>query len=272
MSTISISLLILLVTIGIICVQNWLPALSLVFLGSHTIELPLGMLILIAVIAGAFTSFLLAGLFQLSNYLNNSERSPLIPDTEEPINNTPNSSWRNSWENNQNTQTNYSAHSQNTSNQSSTNNPSATNPTQVQQPRTNIQDDIQDDEDDDFESDLETEDTAEKTSTKSHNFEETSSNYETKQEPKSSSWSGSVYSYSYREPKNSGAGQTESIYDADYRVITPPTKPLTDDENDWETNNNKPKNNNDNDDDWGLGDEDDVKKDNKPNKKFWNRF
>ncbi len=264
MSIISIALLILLVTVGIICVQNWSPALALVFLGSHTIELPLGMLILIAVIAGVVTFFLLASLFKLSNYLNNSERSPFIPQTKEPINNNPNSSWRNPWENTQNSSANYSAHSQNTSD-----NPSATNPPPKSQPSTTIQDD---EDDDDFESDLETEEVEENPPIKSHNVEEASSNYETKQEPKSSSWSGSVYSYSYREPKNSGAGQTESVYDADYRVITPPTQPLTDNDNDWETNKNKPKkNNNDNDDDWGLGDEDDIK-DEKPNKKFWNRF
>ncbi|MEK0189357.1 LapA family protein, partial [Microcoleus anatoxicus] len=33
--------------------------------------------------------------------------------------------------------------------------------------------------------------------------------YEVKQEPKSQSWSGSVYSYGYRDPSKSGVGQTE---------------------------------------------------------------
>ena len=40
----------------------------------------------------------------------------------------------------------------------------------------------------------------------------------------------------YRDDGNSGVGQTESVYDADYRVITPPaaqTPIQTDEEEDW---------------------------------------
>lgn len=46
--------------------------------------------------------------------------------------------------------------------------------------------------------------------------------YEVDQKPKSESWSGSVYSYGYKDPSGSGVGQSESVYDADYRIITPP--------------------------------------------------
>ncbi|MBD2773478.1 LapA family protein [Iningainema tapete] len=66
--------------------------------------------------------------------------------------------------------------------------------------------------------------------------------YERQQEPKSVSQSGSVYSYSYQEPKNSGVRKTESVYDADYRVIVPPHQPSTTNKAD--------------DDDWGFLDED----------------
>ncbi len=59
-----------------------------------------------------------------------------------------------------------------------------------------------------------------------------SQTYERQQEPKSSSQSGSVYSYSYREPKNTAVGKTESVYDADYRVIIPPYQPPTTDQAD----------------------------------------
>jgi hypothetical protein len=57
--------------------------------------------------------------------------------------------------------------------------------------------------------------------------------YEAKQEPKTASRSGSVYSYSYREPKDSGVGKAESVVgkpvvDADYRVIVPPYRSLDD--------------------------------------------
>jgi uncharacterized integral membrane protein len=46
--------------------------------------------------------------------------------------------------------------------------------------------------------------------------------FEAKQEPKSSYRSGSIYSYSYREPRDSGVGKAEGVYDAEYRVIIPP--------------------------------------------------
>lgn len=52
--------------------------------------------------------------------------------------------------------------------------------------------------------------------------------YEVRRDPKTSYQSGSVYSYSYREPSDSGVGKTESVYDADYRVIIPPARSLDD--------------------------------------------
>lgn len=48
----------------------------------------------------------------------------------------------------------------------------------------------------------------------------------------------SVYSYSSQAPENTAVGKTETIYDADYRVIIPPyTKPSQDkvtDDDDWD--------------------------------------
>ncbi|MEA5618397.1 LapA family protein [Cronbergia sp. UHCC 0137] len=56
--------------------------------------------------------------------------------------------------------------------------------------------------------------------------------------PKGDSQSDSVYSYGYQEPKNTAVGKTESIYDADYRVIVPPHQPKTsnqdNDDDDWD--------------------------------------
>lgn len=72
------------------------------------------------------------------------------------------------------------------------------------------------------------------------------SSYEVKQEPSSTSQSGSVYSYSYRESSRSGVGKTDGIYDANYRVIMPPyhksTQPVKEDE----------------DEDWGFEDDEDF--------------
>jgi hypothetical protein len=55
--------------------------------------------------------------------------------------------------------------------------------------------------------------------------------------PSSSSQSGSTYSYNYKQPKNTAVGKTESVYDADYRVIIPPFKPSADEkteDDDWD--------------------------------------
>jgi hypothetical protein len=89
----------------------------------------------------------------------------------------------------------------------------------------------------------------------SQEVRENPKNYEFPQEPKTQSWSGSVYSFGYREPKNTGVGQTESIYDANFRVITPPYSPPSTSFNleKQKSNNNS---NNDEDEDWGLDDED----------------
>jgi hypothetical protein len=58
--------------------------------------------------------------------------------------------------------------------------------------------------------------------------------YEVSQNPKTSSRSGSVYSYGYRDPGSSGVGKAEPVadkpvVDADYRVIVPPLRSLDED-------------------------------------------
>ncbi len=78
--------------------------------------------------------------------------------------------------------------------------------------------------------------------TSSPNTVKDSTTYEVNTKPKSGYRSGSVYSYNYREPSNSGVGKTESVYDADYRVITPPLQ---------QTDTKQDK------DDWGFEDDDD---------------
>lgn len=65
----------------------------------------------------------------------------------------------------------------------------------------------------------------------------------------------SVYSYSSQSPKNTAVGKTETIYDADYRVIIPPYE---------EPNQNKATD----DDDWDFFEDDEFTDDNenKPKK------
>ncbi|NET52335.1 MAG: hypothetical protein F6K09_27695 [Merismopedia sp. SIO2A8] len=81
-------------------------------------------------------------------------------------------------------------------------------------------------------------------------YSNTSTNYEVKQEPKTSSQNGSVYSYSYRDTEKSGVGKADEIYDANYRVITPPYKPVAQTSDNTQTS--------DNDDDWGFEDDEEF--------------
>jgi hypothetical protein len=71
------------------------------------------------------------------------------------------------------------------------------------------------------------------------NDEENSESEETSpNQQSSSSRRSSVYSYSSQEPKNTAVGKTESVYDADYRVIIPPSpksgKNQATDDDDWD--------------------------------------
>jgi hypothetical protein len=75
-------------------------------------------------------------------------------------------------------------------------------------------------------------------------------------QPSSSSRNSSVYSYSSQEPKNTAVGKTESVYDADYRVIIPPYQ-------------ESGKNQATDDDDWDFFEDDDFEDndENKPQKR-----
>lgn len=192
--------------------QNWLPGLQLVFMGVKTQPLPLAVWILISLAAGAFTSLFITSLFKLSNYFARSaELRPKVAGAKSAP-----------------TEAHQTAASRDRPNINSTTSDAAddwgSNST--------------DDDDWDFEEDTD------KTQNSTQNTVKDSTTYEANTEPKSGSRSGSVYSYNYREPRNSGVGRTESVYDAEYRVITPPYK---------QTDTSQDK------DDWGLEDDDDDK-------------
>ncbi len=200
--------LILLVTIlgglTLLLAQNWSPALSLVFLGMQTQSLPLAMWILLSAAAGAFSSLFIASLLTLTNYFQFRQRPTQASTFSSPGNNPPRPREPQS---------------------SSTSPPPSNN--------------------DDWENNNSGDDDWDFNETESapnpnpQNTQSTNSNiYERYQEPKTSNQSGSVYSYGYREPKNSGVGKSESVYDADYRVIVPPANPSPskkpENEDDWE--------------------------------------
>ncbi|MBW4650641.1 MAG: hypothetical protein KME06_18415 [Kastovskya adunca ATA6-11-RM4] len=70
-------------------------------------------------------------------------------------------------------------------------------------------------------------------------------NYEVRQEPKTVNQSGSVYSQSYRDTRNSSVGKTEDVYDANYRLIVPPYQEDSSPERETD------------DEDWGFEEDDD---------------
>lgn len=195
-----IRLLLLLVVLGgltLLLAQNWSPVLPLVFLGMTTQALPLAVWILLSVAAGAFTSLLIAGLFSLSKYSvrASSPRSKAAVGAQR------------------------------------SEAPRTTSPSQPDTDSTSSADDDWDtdstaDDDWDFGE-------VEKTPNTSQPVKDSKS-HEVSNEPKTSYQSG-AYSYSYQEPSNSGVGKTESVYDADYRVIKPPYQQTNtaQDDDDW---------------------------------------
>ena len=215
-----IRLVLLLLVLGgltLFAVQNWSPVLPMVFLGIKTASLPLAMWILLAIAAGLVTSWVMAALFQLSNYLSakqlRSRKSELEAGMSRP------------------------------SGGSGINTESTPNS-------------VDDDDlfDDDFFAD---EEDRQEPIYKAPNYQDytaSGTTYERPQEPKTQYQSGSVYSYGYRDKGDTGVGKTESVYDADYRVINPPLRKLEEDEaeDDWTRKSNA------DDDDWGFDDDDEF--------------
>ncbi|MCC5603335.1 LapA family protein [Nostoc favosum] len=214
-----IRLILLVAVLGgltLLLVQNFSPALSLVFLGVQTQPLPLAIWILFSTATGAFTSILISTLFNLSNYFGRGQRQ--TADRRSAT----------------------SPRAKATRREEFTSRPANSPPpaSKKEEPTSDVFDDWETNssKDDDWNFDEKSEEAP--TRNPQAQQPNDSKTYERQSEAKSSSQSGSVYSYSYREPKNTAAGKTESVYDADYRVIIPPYQPPTtnqaDDDDDWE--------------------------------------
>ncbi|OCR01380.1 hypothetical protein BCD67_23285 [Oscillatoriales cyanobacterium USR001] len=281
--------LVIIGALTIFVVQNALPPLSLVFLGMRSLTLPLSVWILLSLAMGFLTSFLISGLLAFSNYLavkeweNSSDRKPSnsFPDgfkssyapPRKPDLDMSSQSSENSGSYQPKTEYGTpSAYNVQTFQQDVSTTPYSDNVevrsmsdrssnssvnVGVSNPNVDIEDDWVNDSDrlrnqnDDWEDE-------EELPLGNQTIRENPPNYESPQEPKSQSWFGSVYSFGYREPKNTGVGQTESIYDANFRVITPPYTPPPPPQN---FDLGKPKNhniNNEDEEDWGLDDDDDL--------------
>ncbi|BAZ41537.1 hypothetical protein NIES4101_75030 [Calothrix sp. NIES-4101] len=189
----------------LLLVQNFSPALSLTFLGMRSQPLPLAIWILLSVVAGSITSLLVSSLYELADSLGTSSKQ-----------------------------------ARSTAKVSSSSSRAATNPSS--KPKSESSSDAEDDwnleasEDWDFEQQTnantrfqeEVRDRKVSDSRRNSQSDYAESDDERgyrQQQAESARKSASSYSYSYREPKNSGVGKTESVYDADYRVIVPPYKP-----------------------------------------------
>ncbi len=189
--------------------QNWSPSLSLKFLGLQSIPLPLSVWIVGSLIAGVITYLFIYAIFELSNYL--------LKQNLQPAKTRPRKS--------QYQDETVAARDRAAQEQASSDSQSNFNLNKNSEPTE------KDENYDDWEKkppqvnsswENSTDESNQGEAEESSNQTSTAQNYEVEQQPKTESWSGSVYSYGYRDPSSSGVGQTESVYDADYRVITPP--------------------------------------------------
>ena len=204
-------LIVLIVVIGglaLFALQNWSPSLQLTFLGLKSRPLPISIWIIGALIAGVVTYLFIYGLFELSNYLfKQNLQSPRA--TSRTLQHQALS---------RESRDRYSQSEEISNSQSSFN---LNKDSELREEDENIDDWKQETPriSNSWDSSRKEQDIEDRQ--KSVSQDSTEKNHEVEQEPKTESCSGSVYSYGYREPSGSGVSQTESVYDADYRVITP---------------------------------------------------
>ena len=205
---------------------NWSP-LQLTFLGVQTFALPLALWILGAIAAGVVTNLLITSLFNLSNYFAvraarskvrqasrrsgtqaraTSESNPSFTRSSTERTAEDDADW-NDWDGYEEPQTRSSS------------------------ARSSINADPIDDWEADPIDDWDADDVSDAPVDSRSAAPRVRTDYEVKQEPKTTSRTGSVYSYSYRESQDSGVGKAESVVgkpvvDAEYRVIVPPFRPL----------------------------------------------
>lgn len=223
-----IRLIILVAVLGgltLLLAQNLSPALPLVFLGAKTQPFPLAIWLLFSTVAGATTSLIVNSLFGFAGYFTQPKQKYQASSRATDRKETP-----------RRTQTNQN--------------------TQYKSTVTEQQNDWDLDgasEDWDFEERARKSPNQEKQDRRVSDEETYSSGQAT-----NSSKADTSYSYSSREPKDSGVGKTESVYDADYRVIVPPFNP---DSQSSQPETSPPKKQSRDDDDWSFFDEDNEKDD-----------
>ncbi|BAZ06497.1 hypothetical protein [Calothrix sp. NIES-3974] len=249
-----IRLVLIFVVIGsvtLLVIQNFSPSLAIKFLGMRSQALPFSIWVLISIVAGALTSLIISSLLRLSSFKIGGKQESFTPPSPPRPPQSPRE-------------------------RVATKNPS---PQPDVEPRVNRDLDEWEQtasEDWDFEDDVVQEigkrdrphqtpktdystnvprDKHRNTRDFDDDLDEDLFTPDQQQTSKSPAKPGSdsTYSYNYREPKQTGVGKTESVYDADYRVLVPPFYPKSEQQsppdNYQENNQNNP------DDDWGFLDE-----------------
>jgi uncharacterized integral membrane protein len=227
--------------------QNLSPSLALVFFGWQSATLPLSVWILMAIVAGFFTAILISSLFQLSQSLAEPE---VRSSPSRPSSSTPPPQYSRDFEEEEAAaefdEPNYSQWQVNSAPVTEAVEPK---PSQSQILAEDWETDVQplnpswsgaqqsNTTSGGFNLDKEDVNPAEREEDEENWVDEEPPSYETEQTPKTESWSGSVYSYGYRDTGESGVGQSEAVYDADYRVIVPPPntqiQPDDEEDEDW---------------------------------------
>ncbi|MEA5579188.1 LapA family protein [Anabaena sp. UHCC 0451] len=202
-----ISLVVVFGGLILLLVQNFSPALPLVFLGMRTQPLPLALWILFSITAGGLTSFFITSLFKFTNYFTAQPSSSKSTATTPRVK---------------------------TSSRKETIPPPSSSRQEFSQTDDDWETDANQGNDWDFEEPQQT---------------PSPKTYPNQQAPKNVPQSDSIYSYSSQSPKNTGVGKTESIYDADYRVIIPPYQPQA-------SHPTNEQSNDDDDDDWDFFEDD----------------
>ncbi len=218
-----ISLLILVGGLAIFTIQNLSPSLSLMFLGNQLPSLPVSVWILIAIASGILTYLIIHNLFKIDHPQvkpfspSKSSSDPVAKPPLDPVNQ---SSWGYTPEPVEPTpEPVYTAYG-------------SVSPSELEPRGSRFADD------DDWETEVKPFDPA----------WETEGRNTPEQQPETATESDSSYAYSYedRDSSSTGVGKVETVYDADYRIITPPPKTKIQDDL-------KPKiSNNYDQEDWGL--------------------
>ncbi|VXD11973.1 LapA family protein [Planktothrix paucivesiculata] len=223
-----ISLLILVGGLAIFTIQNLSPSLSLMFLGNQLPTLPLSVWILIAIASGILTYLIIHNLFKIDHHQvkpfspSKSSSETVAKPPLDPVNQ---SSWGYTPE------------------------PVEPTPEQVYTASGSVSSSEPEPrrsrfaDDDDWETEVQPFDPAWETEGRN-----------TGEKPaQTATESDSSYAYSYedRDSSSTGVGKVETVYDADYRIITPPPKTKIQDDIKPQSYNNYDQ------EDWGLEDEED---------------